>query len=277
MVRIGEMNDLVVVKAVDFGLYLDGGEEFGEILLPARYVPQDYKIGAKLRVFIYTDSEDRMIATTETPKAQVGEFACLKVVYVTPIGCFLDWGLSKDLLMPLGEQKREMRVGETCIVGVFLDMATNRVAASARLTQFMNLTPAHYKPEQEVSFLICNKTALGYRAIINHAHWGVLFNADVFEPLKVGSAKKGFIKRVRADGKIDLALQKRGAEQVKDIADVILDKLKAEGGFLPLTDKTGTEVIYELFNVSKKTYKRALGALYKKRQIVISDDGIRLA
>jgi len=276
-IKIGDINDLTVVKAVDFGLYLDGGEEWGEILLPRRYVPREYKIGEKLSVFIYTDSEDRIIATTETPKVKVGEFACLKVVFITPIGAFLDWGLSKDLLMPLGEMKRKVLIGETCIVAVYLDTETNRVAASARLSQFMDQTPAKYELGEEVSLLICNETELGYRAIINNAHWGVIFENDVFEPVKVGSSKKGYIKRVREDGKIDLILHKPGYEKVGDFTDVIMEKLKKAGGFLGLTDKTEPEVIYDTFGVSKKTFKKAVGALYKKRLIIIEDEGLRLA
>jgi len=275
-IKIGEMNELTVVKAVDFGLYLDGGAEWGEILLPRRYVPKDYKIGEKLSVFIYTDSEDRIIATTETPKVKVGEFACLKVVFITPIGAFLDWGLSKDLLMPLGEMKRKVLIGETCIVAVYLDTETNRVAASARLSQFMSETPAAYQVGEEVSLLICNQTELGYRAIINNAHWGVIFENDVFEPIKVGSSKTGYVKRVREDGKIDLILHKPGYEKVGDFSDVIIAKLKAAGGFLGLTDKTEPEVIYDMFGVSKKTFKKAVGALYKKRLIVIEAGGLRL-
>jgi len=275
-IKIGNFNDLTIVKEVDFGLYLDGGEPWGEILLPRRYMPKRYAVGETLNVFIYTDSEDRIIATTETPKAKVGEFACLKVVYVTPIGAFLDWGLTKDLLMPLGEQKREVQVGETCIVAVYLDVETNRVAASARLSQFMNQTPAAYETGEAVSLLICNKTELGYRAIINSAHWGVIFESDVFEPLKVGSTKRGYIKRVREDGKIDLILHKPGYEKVDDFSELVLEKLQAEGGFLALTDKTEPELIYEMFGVSKKTFKKAVGALYKKRRIVIEENGIRL-
>lgn len=276
-IKIGEMNELTIVKAVDFGLYLDGGEVWGEILLPRRYVPQDYKIGEKIKVFIYTDSEDRIIATTETPKVKVGEFACLKVVFITPIGAFLDWGLSKDLLMPLGEMKRKVLIGETCIVAVYLDTETNRVAASARLSQFMDQTPAQYQEGEEVSLLISNQTELGYRAIINNAHWGVIFDNDVFEPIKVGGTKKGFVKRVRADGKIDLILHKPGYEKVGDFSDVIMTRLQEAGGFLGLTDKTEPEVIYEMFGVSKKTFKKAVGALYKKRLIVIEDSGFRIA
>ncbi len=178
--------------------------------------------------------------------------------------------------MPLGEMKRKVLIGETCIVAVYLDTETNRVAASARLSQFMSEAPAAYQVGEEVSLLICNQTELGYRAIINNAHWGVIFENDVFEPIKVGSSKTGYVKRVREDGKIDLILHKPGYEKVGDFSDVIIAKLKAAGGFLGLTDKTEPEVIYDMFGVSKKTFKKAVGALYKKRLIVIEAGGLRL-
>lgn len=274
MLKIGEMNDLVVLRKVDFGLYLDGGK-YGDILIPARYVPKDWKIGGVLTVFVYTDSEDRLIATTETPLAQVGEFACLKVVSNTSIGAFLDWGLSKDLLLPLGEQKRAVYAGQTCIVRVFLDRESWRVAASARLNQFLDKTRARYEEGEEVDLLITNKTDIGYRAIINNAHWGVIFENDAVERLEVGGSRKGYIKRIRSDGKVDLTLRKFDIKEVPDFLEVIMNKLEEEGGFLPLTDKTDPAILYKMFGVSKKTFKRALGALYRKRRIVIEEKGIR--
>ncbi len=274
--KIGEINDLVIVKAVDFGLYLEAGE-FGEILIPGRYVPKDWKMGDTLSVFVYTDSEDRLIATTETPLVKVGEFACLKVVSTTAIGAFLDWGLSKDLFLPLGEQKRAVYPGKTCIVRAFLDTHTNRVTASARLSQFMDTGYPPYEESEEVDLLITNQTDLGYRAIVNNTHWGMIFENDATQPLEVGSSMKGYIKRIREDGKIDLMIRKFSTRVVTDFTDVIMQKLEAEGGFLPLTDKTDPDTIYKLFSVSKKTYKRAVGALYRKRLITIEENGIRKA
>lgn len=273
-VRIGDFNTLTATRESANGLYLDGGP-WGEILLPQRYVAKDMYPGSKIDVFLYTDSEDRLVATTEKPKARVGEFACLEVVNVTPIGAFLNWGLAKDLLMPLGEQKREVRPGERCVVAVFLDLNTHRVAASARLSGFICKDAPSYKKGDKVSLLICNKTELGYRAIVDHSYWGVLFSSDVFEPLEVGAVKQGFIKRVRKDGKIDLLLHKPGYKKVKDFTDTVLEKLEEEGGFLALNDKTDPETIYEVFGVSKKTFKQAVGALYKQRKISVDDEGIR--
>lgn len=276
MVKIGEMNDLAVVRGAEFGLYLDGGD-FGDILLPNRYVPAGWQIDDILSVFVYTDSEDRLVATTEVPYAMAGEFACLQAVEVTGIGAFLDWGLPKDLLLPLGEMKNRVKPGQYCIVRVFLDEQTGRVAASARINQFLDKSAPDYEEGEEVSLLITDQTDLGYRAIVNNAHWGVLFNSDLAGPLEFGARMKGFVKRVRYDGKIDLTARKFDFKKVTDFLEVIMAKLEAEGGFLPLTDKTDPKYIYEMFGVSKKVFKKAVGALYKERRIVIEEDGIRKA
>jgi len=276
MVEVGKYNELVVVKRLDFGVYLDGGEDFDEILLPKRYVPRGLELDQKINVFIYTDSEDRVIATTDKPKAVVGDFAFLKVVSVNSFGAFLDWGLLKDLLLPLGEQKRKLKPGDFCVVKVYLDAQTNRVAASQKLGRYLDKEPPNYKPWQEVSLLIVGKTGLGYSAVINSNHWGLLFDHEIFEPLSEGDERVGFIKRVREDGKIDLSLMKGGYGKVGGIAEDILHQLKAQGGFLGITDKTPPDVIYHQFKMSKKTFKKAIGALYKKKLIVIEAGGIRL-
>jgi len=278
MVELGKHNELAVVKELDFGVYLDGGEDFGEILLPRRYVPRNLEVDQKVKVFIYTDSEDRVIATTENPKARVGDFSFLKVVSVSPFGAFLDWGLSKDLLLPLAEQPRKQTLhpGNFVIVRVYVDTMTHRVAASQKLAKFLDQTPANYEPGQEVSILIMNKSELGYAAIVDSTHRGLLFDEEVFEPLLKGHERKAFIKRVREDGKIDLTLVKPGYEKVDTISEDILNKLKREGGFLKVTDKTSPEVINRELKMSKKNFKKAIGALYKKRLIVIEEDGIRL-
>ncbi|MSR78431.1 MAG: GntR family transcriptional regulator [Candidatus Omnitrophica bacterium] len=276
-VQIGRLNDLAIVKEVDFGLYLDGGEEFGEILLPRRYMPKTFQLGEKLRVFLYCDSEDRLIATTEKPLAMVGEFASLKVVSISSFGAFLDWGLPKDLLLPLNEQTRELKVGWDCVVRVFLDEPTGRIAASAKVDQFLQRIPPRYSQGQEVSLLIVHKTDLGYAAIINDTCLGMLFEHEVFESLKPGMRRPGYIKNIREDGKVDLSLYQLGYQKVSDITDTIMEQLKKAGGFLPLTDKISPDVIYKRFGVSKKVYKKAVGSLYKRRLIVIEDQGIRLA
>ncbi len=276
MIEIGKMNHLEVVKEVDFGFYLEGGIDFEKILLPIRYVPEGLRVGDSLDVFIYKDSEDRIIATTEKPYVMVGEFAYLEVVAVNSYGAFLDWGLSKDLILPFNQQKRRLNVGDWRTVRVYLDEYTNRIVASTKLDKFLDKTPVDYKPGQEVSLLICNRTDLGWRAIVNHLHWGLILEHEVFETLKGGTRRTGYIKNIREDGKIDLSLNPPGSMKIEDISDEIMAMLKAQGGFLPLTDKTAPEVIYGLFHMSKKTFKKALGALFRQELISIDEDGIRL-
>lgn len=275
MAEIGKLNSLRVVKEVDFGLYLDGGEH-GEILLPKRYVPESAKPEDMLEVFIYLDSEDRIIATTETPYIMVGEFACLKAVAVTPMGAFLDWGLMKDLFVPFREQKLKMEEGRWYIVTVYLDPETKRLVASAKIEKFLDNLPPDYEAGQEVDLLIAGETDLGFNAIINNKHLGVIYRNEIFQPLRKGDRIKGYIKKIREDEKIDLLLQKPGYAKVDDISLKIVDVLKKHNGFLPVTDKSDPDAIYELFGVSKKTYKKAIGALFKFQIIDIEDKGIRL-
>jgi len=275
MAEIGVYNNLRVIKEVDFGVYLDGGEH-EEILLPRRYVPEDCKVDDIIKVFVYLDSEDRFIATTETPYAIVGDFALLKVVAVESVGAFLDWGLLKDLLVPFGEQSPTMEKDKSYIVRIYVDKQSNRIAATTRLDRYLDNTPGNFHAAQEVELLICNQTDIGYKAIINGTHWGVLYSNEVFQPLKSGQKIKGYIKKVREDNKIDLSLHKPGYERVDDITDTILNVLKEQGGFISVTDKSSPETINKLFGVSKKTYKKAIGAIYRKKLITIESDGIRL-
>lgn len=275
MAEIGKINNLRVVKEVDFGLYLDGGEH-GEILLPKRYVPENAKPENTLEVFIYLDSEDRIIATTETPYIKVGEFACLKTVTVNQMGAFLDWGLMKDLFVPFREQKQRMEEGKWYIVTVYLDYDSKRLVASAKIEKFLDNLPPDYESGQEVDLLIAGETDLGFNAIINNKHLGVLYKNEVFKPLRKGERIKGYIKKIREDEKIDLILQKPGYAKVDDISMKIVEVLKSHGGFISVTDKSDPDTIYELFGVSKKTYKKAIGALFKFRIIDIEDKGIRL-
>jgi len=275
MAEIGVYNNLRVIKEVDFGVYLDGGEH-EEILLPRRYVPEDCKVDDIIKVFVYLDSEDRFIATTETPYAIVGDFALLKVVAVESVGAFLDWGLLKDLLVPFGEQSPTMEKDKSYIVRIYVDKQSNRIAATTRLDRYLDNTPGNFHAGQEVELLICDQTDIGYKAIINGTHWGVLYSNEVFQPLKSGQKIKGYIKKVREDNKIDLSLHKPGYERVDDITDTILNVLKEQGGFISVTDKSSPETINKLFGVSKKTYKKAIGAIYRKRLITMESDGIRL-
>lgn len=275
MIDIGKVNTLRIVKEVDFGLYLDGGE-FGEILIPSRYVPKDVKVDEYIDVFVYADSEDRLIATTETPLAEVGQFAYLKVKDVNSVGAFLNWGLMKDLLVPYREQKVEMFPGISYLVKVYLDPETERIVASSKLEHFIDNVPAEYEEGQEVDLIVWDKTDLGIKVIVNELHLGLLYANEIFQPLQPGQRIKGFIKKMRDDEKIDVALQKQGYEQVDSIAAAILEKLKTRGGFIEATDKTSPESIKHMFGISKKVFKKAVGALYKNRLIDIEKDGIRL-
>jgi hypothetical protein len=275
MAEIGKTNRLEILRATDSGLVLNGAN-LGEILMPNRYVSGNRKPGDIIEVFLMLDSEDRLTATNLRPYAMVGEFACLRVVSVTRIGAFLDWGLPKDLFVPFREQKTELREGQSTVVRIYLDEPSGRIAASSKLDQFLDRTPANCKTGKKVRLMICDRTDLGYKAIVNGRHWGVLFYNDVFQPLERGQKIDGFIKQLRPDGKIDLCLHKPGFEKVTDLTEVILNHIKAQGGFMPVTDKSPPAEIYNLFGVSKKTYKMAIGALYKKRLITFENNGTKL-
>jgi hypothetical protein len=275
MAAIGLMNELEVVKTVDFGIYLDGGPH-GEILMPRRYVPEGCKPGDVLNVFIYLDSEDRLLATSETPKAMVGEFALLKVISVTAVGAFLDWGLPKDLLVPFREQQQRMEEGKSYLVYVYLDDESQRIVATSKLDKCVDNIPVDYEVGEEVDLLIAGQTDLGYKAIIDNSHWGMIYKNEVFQDLKTGQKLKGFIKTIREDEKIDLSLQKEGYEKIDDLSQAILNKLAANNGFLPFTDKTDPELIKKTFQISKKNFKKAIGSLYKHRLVSLEEDGIRM-
>lgn len=275
MLEIGKINTLKVVKEVDFGLYLDGGEK-GEILIPQRYVPEGTEVDHFLDVFIYNDSEGRLIATTDEPKAEVGQFAVMKVAEITNVGAFLDWGLQKDLLVPFRQQKEEMHQGVSYLVYVYLDEATERIVATTKISQFLNNVPPDYEEGEEVNLIIGNSTELGVNVIINNLHEGLLYKNEIFQELTLGQKLKGYIKKVREDDKIDVALQPGGYEKVTGIAGEILNKLKSAGGFIEANDKSSPESIKHAFGVSKKVFKKAIGALYRDRLITIEDKGIRL-
>ncbi len=278
MALVGRYNTLQVVKHTDFGLYLDGGAD-GEILLPNRYIPKDTptEVDEWLNVFVYLDSEDKLIATTEKTKVQVGEFASLKVVEINSIGIFLDWGLPKDLLMPYSEEKRQMRAGEYCVVHVYLDRRTRRITATAKLDRYLDKTPASYRVGQQVDLLVVEQSPMGFKAIINNKHWGLIHKNEVFKFLRSGKQEKGYIKEIREDGKIALSLQPVGQDAAVGLHEQILEKLKAADGVLPLSDKSDPQVISDMFGVSKGNFKKAIGALYKSGQIVIHDNRIELA
>lgn len=277
MALIGRMNCLQVVKHTDFGLYLDGGAD-GEILLPKRYIPKDTPTDVEdwLNVFVYLDSDDKLIATTEKPKVQVGEFASLKVVDINRVGLFLNWGLPKDLLLPHSEEKRPLQIGDYCVVYVFVDKRSKRITATARLDRYLDKVPATYKGGQEVDLLVAESTDMGFKAIINGQHWGLIHKNELFKFLRSGMQEKGFIKEVRADGKISLSLQPVGQDAASNLGEQILAKLRENDGRLPLNDKSSPEAISALFRVSKGNFKKAIGGLYKQGRIVIHDDRIEL-
>ena len=275
MAAIGRYNSLQIVKHTGFGLYLDGGPD-GEILLPNRYIPKDTPTEVEdwLNVFIYLDSEDKLLATTERPKVQVGEFASLKVVQINRIGLFLDWGLPKDLLLPHSEEKRPLNEGDYCVVYVYLDKHTRRITATARLDRYLDKTPPRYKVGEAVDLLVVERTDLGHKAIINGQHWGLIHKNEAFKFLRGGMREKGYIRELRADGKISLSLQPVGSEAADVLQALILQKLQENNGSLPVSDKTPADEIARLFGVSKGSFKKAIGGLYKQGCILIHPDRI---
>jgi len=275
MVKIGQYNTLKIIKILSFGAYVDGGE-LGEILLPIKYLQSDAEIDDSIEVFIYKDSEDRLIATTEKPYAQVGEFAYLEVQEVNKFGAFLDWGLVKNLLVPFREQKETMQEGKSYIVYLYVDEKTDRIAATAKVDKYLDLTPAEYEINQQVELLIKNKTELGYNAIVNNLHSGLLYENEVFQKIYIGQSLKGYIKKVREDGKIDLSLAPAGFENIEVINNIIINQLQVNNGFIPLTDKSSPDEIYKLLGISKKNFKKSIGNLYKKKKLLIENNGIRL-
>ncbi len=274
MATIGERASLPILHEKSFGLFLDGGE-LGEILLPHREIPRGCSIGESLDVFLYTDSEDRPVATLKSPKVMPGQFGRLKCVAVTGVGAFLDWGLPKDLLVPFREQKIRMDVGKNYIVHVHLDEQTGRIIASSRIARHMDLTPPDFRLEQEVDLIVFGKTDLGYKAIINGTHSGLIFANGVFQPLQPGEALKGFITAIRPDGKINISLHPAGRAKVDDLETRILAELAARGGFWSLGDHSPAAEINEELGVSKRTFKQATGALFKKGRITIDHTGLR--
>ena len=276
MANIGERASLRIVRERPHGLFLDAGDSLGEVLLPHREVPRGNVIGDVLEVFLYNDSEDRPVATTTLPRVMPGRFGRLKCVAVTGVGAFLDWGLPKDLLVPFREQKVRMEVGRNYIVHVHVDEQTGRILASTRLSRYMDQGPHDFYPGQQVDLIAFGKTELGYKAIVNGTHSGLLFASDVYQELQPGEALKGYIAAVREDGKIDLTLHPPGRARVDDLEGRILAELNARGGFWSLGDHSSPAEIYDELGVSKRTFKQASGALFKKGLITIEPKGIRV-
>jgi uncharacterized protein len=272
--QLGKYNVLRVVKRVDFGLYLDGGT-MGEILMPRRYVRADMQIGDEVEVFVYLDGEERYVATTEEPYAVVGEFAYLKVNKVENVGAFCDWGVLKELLVPFREQKVKMEEGKSYVIYIYIDPMTDRIAGTMKLDKVLHKTPPTFAQNEAVDLLIWSQTDIGYKAIINSTHLGVLYKNELHQKLSSGQKIQGYIRKVREDGKIDLSLQPMGVKKVDPVSERILNLLNKSGGSLPYHDKTDPEVISKIFGVSKKTFKQSIGALYKQRLIEITEKGIK--
>lgn len=271
---LGQLNRLVMKKRVDFGVYLDG-KSWGDILLPKRYVPATADLGSSIEVFLYLDSEDQLIATTEKPYIMVGQVALLRCVATTKVGAFLNWGLKKDLLAPFAEQAVPMQSDYSYVVYCFVDRS-NRIVASTKLDKFIGKAPIDVVEGQEVDIVVADVTDLGYKVVVNNQHWGLLYKDQVFKPLRRGYKGKAFVQRVRDDGKLDLRLDKANHQQAQDLTAQILNRLAANEGVLALSDKSEPEAIYAAFGVSKKVYKQALGSLFKEGKITIEPSRILL-
>ncbi|NOS71170.1 MAG: GntR family transcriptional regulator [Verrucomicrobia bacterium] len=276
MAILGKRNILSIVRAAAPGLYLEGGE-LGEILLPGRYIPADLKPKDKLDVFVYRDSEDRLVATTEIPHATVGEFACMKVVSINDrVGAFLDWGLAKDLLLPFREQEKQVRVGQRVVAFVYLDPKTQRIVATTRLHRHLSQERPFYRNSQPVNLLVTGASPLGYQAIVENSHSGLLYRDNITTPLQIGQRVKGFVRNIRPNGQIDLSLDASGYKRVASVTDQIVQALESNGGKLAFDDDSSPEAIRKQFGVSKKAFKQALGKLYKARRIAFQNPGIQL-
>jgi len=274
LINVGAYNELEVVKQLDFGIYLKDGDT--EILMPTKWVPQNTKIGDKLNVFVFRDSDDRLIATTVEPYATANTFAFLEAKQVNQVGAFLDWGMDKDLLVPFREQSQRLEPGRSYVVFVYVDEETNRLTASTKLNRYIENTNIELRDGDIVDLLIYSETDLGFNAIINNRYSGLIYKNEIYEAIRVGDKIKGYVKHVREDNKIDLSLQKSGFELVDDVKWRILNMMKQNEGFLALTDNSSPEEIKAKFQISKKAFKKAVGALYRERLVKITDKGIEL-
>jgi hypothetical protein len=276
MVQIGKINRLSVKGTQAYGIHLDGGDS-GDILLKDKYAARKYQPDDKIDVFVYVDRDQRLVATTQKPYATAGEFASLKVVSSSAAGAFMDWGLESDLFVPKSEQQDNMREGKSYVVFIFLSEKTNRITASSKLDKFLDLQPPEYEEGEEVDLIVYAQTDLGYNAVVNSAHIGMIYQNEVFQKLAIGRRLRGYVKKIREDLKIDLRLQQSGYRIIDDVSQTILNIINDNGGMVAVTDKSPPEDIYTLFGVSKKVFKKAIGALYKKRLIIIETDCIKAA
>lgn len=276
MIKLGDYNTLRIIRFTDHGAYLDGGE-VGEILLPKAYVEREMRPDDEVTAFVCLDQQERLVATLETPLARVGDFAFLRVAWTNEHGAFLDWGLMKDLFVPFREQRMRMERGRSYIVYVRIDEETQRLIATAKVERhLMPATPEEFHRGQEVELLIWRKTPIGYKVIVDNKVDGMIYDNQIFEPIHIGDRCSGTIVKVRDDGKLDVSLQRIGTNRFRDFSETLLDELKAAGGELPFSDRSSSEAIAARFGVSKKTFKRAIGTLYRQRLIRLSDEKITL-
>lgn len=273
--KIGQLNSLKVCRNTPHGVFLED-DEGEDILLPGKYLTGDEKEGDIKELFVYNDSEDRLVATTETPKIQLNEFAALKVIDVNKSGVFLDWGLDKDLLVPFKEQNKKMQLGQTYVVRMYLDEETDRLVATGKVKKYLSNEELTVQSGDRVDLMVFNQTDLGYEVIINGCHYGLVFRNEVFSPIKSGDLLTGYIKQIREDGKIDVSIQPDKMTHIENSNEVILNALKSPGGTLNVTDKSSPEDIYATFQMSKKVFKRAIGSLYKQKKIKIEAGEISL-
>lgn len=274
--QLGQYNQLTINRFTDHGAYLDGGE-VGEILMPKAYVEEEMRPGDTVNVFVYLDSEQRLVATTETPLACVGDFACLRVNWVNEYGAFLDWGVMKDLFVPFREQKSRMEIGRYYTVRVYIDDATHRIVATAKVERYLrNATPEDCPRGREVDLLVQQRTERGYKVIADNTYPGMVYYDQTYRDLHPGERLRGYVSQVRPDGKLDISLQSLGTDRFRDFAEVLLDELREAGGHLPFCDDTPADDIARRFAVSKKTFKRAVGTLYRQGRISLRSDGIDL-
>ncbi|ORT49786.1 GntR family transcriptional regulator [Vibrio sp. qd031] len=277
MINVGQINHLKIDRQTDFGYFLDAAD-YGSVLLPKNLVKTPLKVGESVDAMLYFDSDNQLCATCEEPIAQVGQWGLMKVVGVNATGAFVDWGIkAKDLLIPFSEQRRRFAEGQTVLVYVYTDKASGRIVGTTKFNKLLDKTPATYENNQKVSIVIAEKSDLGYKAIVEGTHWGMIFTSDVFGKLFIGKTLSAYIKDVRDDGKITLSLQKMGVAKFDELSERILDLLNKKDGYLPISDKSSPEAIFDLFRTSKGTFKKSIGTLYKARKITIERDGIRLA
>lgn len=277
MIRIGEMNALTVVRDTSAGMFLGDPISGDVVLLPGKFIPDGLNLDDILEVFIYKDSEDRLVATTQTPLIKLDSFACLEVKAVNNIGAFMDWGLDKDLLVPFKEQKVKMNVGEKHVVFLYIDVKTERLAASSKLSKYYFSAMPNFHINEEVGVLIVADTKLGYEVVVNNGYRGLIYHNEIFQDIHIGDTLVGYVKKVRGNNEIDISLQKNGFENVLSLHDIILKKLEENKGFLPLSDVSTPEEILKKLHMSKKTFKKTIGMLYKQRLIRIAPEGIYIA